>query len=220
MIKAAIFDLDGTLLDTVEALTYCTNLTMADLGRPGITGAQTKTIVGDGYRTQMERALKLTGGFDRGDWERAKVLYMQYFSRFCLKGVHPYKGILELLQALRERNIAIACFSNKPDAQAVENIRTFFPEGAFAIVRGERDGVPKKPDPAGALAIAAELQVSPGQCLYLGDTNTDMQTGKAAGMVTCGVLWGFREREELSAYDPALLVEKPAEVLSYLDSYF
>lgn len=215
MIRAAIFDLDGTLLNTLDALTYCTNETLVRMGygENRITQADTRRIVGDGYRMQMTRALKLVGGDAPERLEEACRIYMEVFSKNCTRNVRPFEGIPELLAKLQGAGIKIACFSNKPDAQAVENIETIFGKGYFDAIRGERQGTPKKPDPAGALRIAETLHVSPDECIYLGDTNTDMQTGANAKMTTIGVLWGYRDREELAAFHPAYLVETPAEVL-------
>ncbi len=214
MYRAVIFDLDGTLLNTLGALAYCTNLVMDRWDLRHLSEEEMKKIVGDGYRMQIRRALLLAGDRELIHYEEALPLYMSVFSRDCMRGVVPYPGIPELLAKLKDRGIAIACFSNKPDAQTVENIEGIFGKGYFDVIRGAREGVPRKPDPAGALEIADLLGAPPSECLYLGDTNTDMETGRNAGMDTVGALWGFRDREELEAFHPLALAEGPAGVLA------
>lgn len=212
MYRLCIFDLDGTLLNTIGALTYATNRTLETFGLGSITPEQTRQIVGDGYRTQMERALKLAGDPELTHYEEALPVYMDYFSRYCMKDVVPYEGILQLLEFLKKQGIRIAVFSNKPHRQAVENIETIFGAGYFDAIRGEQAGTPKKPAPDGALLLCRELGERPEDCLYLGDTGTDMKTGLAAGMDTVGVLWGFRGREELEQFHPGYLVSDPLQV--------
>ncbi len=212
MYRLCIFDLDGTLLNTIGALTYATNLTLGRFSLPHVTPEQIRRIVGDGYRTQMERALKLAGDEALRYHEASLPVYMEYFSKYCMKDVAPYDGIPHLLRFLKKKGIRTAVFSNKPHAQAVENIETIFGSGYFDAIRGEQPGVPKKPDPAGALLVCRELGETPKRCLYLGDTSTDMKTGIAAGMDTVGVTWGFRDREELLGCGPKYLAGHPSEV--------
>ena len=121
-------------------------------------------------------------------------------------------GIRELLASLKEMGVHVAVLSNKPHEQAIMNIETFFGKGYFDVVRGEQAGTPKKPAPDGAFAICRELGIKQEECLYLGDTNTDMETGLNAGMDTVGVLWGFRNREELEGCHPQYIVAHPSEV--------
>ena len=210
--QLCVFDLDGTLLNTIGALTYATNLTLEEFGLGPIEPEQTKRIVGDGYRTQMERALKLCGDTELKYHEQSLPVYMKNFSENCMKDVVPYDGIPHLLAFLKKKGIRIAVFSNKPHHQAVENIETIFGKDYFDVIRGEQPGTPKKPAPDGAWKICEELGINPKNCLYLGDTNTDMKTGIAAGMDTVGVTWGFRSREELAACGPKYIVTHPSEV--------
>lgn len=217
MYRLCIFDLDGTLLDTINALTYTTNVTLAafDLGQ--IVPEQTKKMVGDGYKTQMERALAACGDEKLIHYEEALPLYMDNFAKYCMKDVRPYEGIRHLLEYLRKKEVKIAVFSNKPHHQAVENIETIFGKAYFDCIRGEQAGTPKKPAPDGALIICRELGMELEDCLYLGDTNTDMKTGIAAGMDTAGVTWGFREREELEALAPKYIVDHPVQVETIIE---
>ena len=212
MYRLCIFDLDGTLLNTIHALTYTTNKTLEKFGLPGIVPEQTKHMVGDGYKKQIERALIACGDTELLHYEEALPLYMENFRKYCMKDVVPYDGISHLLAYLKEKGIKIAVYSNKPHAQAVENVETIFGADYFDCVRGECPEVPKKPAPDGALLICRDLLFTPSDCLYLGDTNTDMRTGHAAGMDTAGVTWGFRDREELLAFHPKYLVDHPLEI--------
>lgn len=212
MYRACMFDLDGTLLNTIGALTYTTNLTLEMLGLKGLTPDQIKRIVGDGYKMQMERALIASKDEALSRLSEALPLYKKNFARYCMKDVAAYDGIRHLLAFLKEHRIKTAVFSNKPHDQAVECVEAIFGAGYFDCIRGEQPGTPKKPAPDGALLILKELHVKPSECLYAGDTNTDMQTGIAASMDTAGVTWGFRDRGELLSYSPKYLVDDPAQL--------
>lgn len=212
MYKCCIFDLDGTLLDTVHALTKTMNLTLAEFGLEPVTEEETKLFVGDGYRNFVIRAFGSRGAGEQTIGLACPV-YVRFFQENCLYRVDAYDGIRELLARLKERQIRLAVVSNKGQAQAAENIEYVFGKGYFDLVLGEREGIPRKPDPAGPLYAARTLGASPAECLYLGDTNTDMRTGIAAGMDTVGVTWGFRSREELAAFHPRYLASHPLDIL-------
>ena len=143
------------------------------------------------------------------------MLYRKWFEEDPFYHVKPFDGIVEMLKGLKEEGIRIAVFSNKPHHAAVDVVRQIFGEGLFDEVQGQTAEVPRKPSPVGALAIARRLKVTPEECLYLGDTNTDMETGKAAGMFTIGVTWGFRPREELVEHQAKKIVDRPDEVLAF-----
>lgn len=216
MYQCCIFDLDGTLVNSINALTYTTNLTLQTYGLKPIEEAQVKKFVGDGYRKLIERALLHCGDLHLEYYENALVTYMDFFERYCMYRVEPYEGIRELLEFLKKKQIKIAVLSNKPHARTLDNVEGIFGCQYFDIISGEKEQIPRKPDPAGALLTAKELGLKPEDCLYFGDTNTDMETGKAARMDTVGVTWGFREREELEAYRPKYLVDHPKEVIELL----
>ncbi|MEY8336524.1 HAD family hydrolase [Lachnospiraceae bacterium 62-35] len=216
MYRCCIFDLDGTLLNTIHALTFTTNRVMERFGLPLVTEEQMKHFVGDGYKKQVERALLSAGDKGMEHYEEALLVYMKEFEKYCLYQVEPYDGIQELLDFLKKQGIKIAVFSNKPHLRAVENIEGTFGKGFFDLVAGEKPGIKKKPDPAGVFLIMEKLQVRPEECLYFGDTNTDMKTGKAAGLDTVGVLWGFRGREELEKFHPKYLISHPLQIIEIL----
>ncbi|MCD8122681.1 MAG: HAD family hydrolase [Clostridiales bacterium] len=212
MFTYCVFDLDGTLLDTVHALWVSVNLTLDHFGYSPSDKSLIRKFVGDGYRMLMKRALLYSGDEKLEHYEESLKVYMDFFAQHSMDGVKPYEGIPELLKELKRRGIRITVFSNKPDAQAVSNIETVFGKGYFDFIAGEKAGVPRKPDPAGVFRIMDELGERPEQGIYFGDTNTDMRTGLAAGLTTVGVCWGFRGREELESFHPQYVIDRPAEV--------
>jgi phosphoglycolate phosphatase len=211
--RGVIFDLDGTLLDTIDDLADSMNAALGKLGFPLRTVAECKTLVGDGLETFVRRALPPEArNDDRAAHALRELMKAEYRLRLDAK-TRPYPGIVEALAALAERGIPMAVLSNKPHPETVAIVLRYFPQIGFAVVLGARDGVPVKPDPAGALEIAARMGLRPADIAYLGDTNTDMQTAVAAGMLPIGALWGFRTREELLANGAAILLEKPGDLL-------
>jgi len=204
--KAVIFDLDGTLLDTIEDLTDSMNAALAGLGFPGRSIEECKQLVGDGLATFVERVLPPKARDNPAIAARlAERMRTEYKRRSAVK-TKPYKGIAELLNALTEQAMAMAVLSNKPHDSTVEIVKKYFPRWTFRAIFGARDGVPIKPDPAPALEIARILDLAPAQILYLGDTNTDMWTADAAGMFAVGALWGFRTARELKAAGAKILI--------------
>lgn len=234
MIKACIFDLDGTLLDTLTSLWFCSSECLKKEGLMVLPRENYRYYVGDGARTQVERFLKdtrkdetadeafLNPGALQHDPHEAKDLeyyiesYMRELHRNADYEVRPYEGIPELLDRLKEAGIRLAVFSNKPDPATVRLIHKFFETELFDIVLGKRDELPKKPDPAGVFRILKELGVKKEETLYFGDTNTDMQTGKNAGLFTIGVSWGFRDKKELMEANADAVIDHPAEALKFL----
>jgi phosphoglycolate phosphatase len=216
MMKGCIFDLDGTLLNTLAALEYTTNLVMDYFGLRHLDEAHIRQFVGDGYKVLMEKALRYAGDEKLGHYEESLTVYMDYFAKHCLYEVHPYDGIPELLKAMKAKGIRIAVLSNKPHARTVENIEAIFGKDSFDLVLGEQPGIPKKPDPAGVRRILKEWQIAPEECYYVGDTNTDMQTGLGAGLVTIGAAWGFRGRAELESFRPQYVADTPTEVIEII----
>lgn len=217
---AAIFDLDGTTANTLENLAFCANHVIAEYGLSPVETEKYRYFVGDGSRVQIRRLLtfkdRYHGPGDDPFLEEVFTKYLDFFSDHCADGVTVYDGMPELLKSLSEHNITCAVFSNKPHKQACKVVDSIYPEGTFAHVLGQMDSCPRKPDPAGALRLAEKMQVTPEKCIYVGDTNTDMQTGKNAGMYTIGVLWGFRDREELEKAGADIIVSAPADILNLI----
>lgn len=216
-IRAILFDLDGTLLDTLEDLADSMNAALASVGHPGHPVDAYKKMVGDGVRTLAIRALPEHARHDEAAVSTVTAMRTEYASRWKNK-TRPYPGIPELLDQLTARKLPMAVFSNKPHDATLDCVRELLPAWTFARVLGQKDPTPKKPAPDGALLIAAELNVSASECLYLGDTDTDMQTATAAGMFAVGVTWGFRDEEELRQHGAKAIVHHPLEVLSLIES--
>lgn len=216
MKKAVIFDLDGTLTDSLESIKVSADKAVGEFGFGPYTREQYKYFVGDGADTLIARCLQAGGDKSLAYFDRAFVEYQKIFEEYCMYQVVPYDGIRELLAALKERGIQIAVLSNKPHERTKDVIYTIFGEGYFDIVQGQTEEIAKKPSPKGVFRILEQLHLTAEDILYLGDTGTDMQTGKAAGAVTVGALWGFREREELLKNHADYVIEKPLELLQYL----
>lgn len=214
--SVAIFDLDGTLLDTLEDLADATNRALAQCGYPQHPTDSYNYFVGDGMRVLMERAAPPAATTEEVD--RLCELFLREYSQCWDHRTRPYAGVENMLSELRQRNIRCAVLSNKPHDFTATCIKRFFSSKTFDIVYGQRQGVAKKPDPIGALDIARQLGVEPRECLYVGDTAVDMQTGKRAGMFTIGVLWGFRDLAELKENKADLIVQTPGEIVDHVVS--
>lgn len=216
MYKCCIFDLDGTLIDSIKAISHTCNLTLNKYNLGPIEENDYKIYVGEGYKKLVERALIHCGDKDLANYEDALITYMDYFKIHCMHEVVPYDGITNMLEFLKKNNIKVAILSNKPHERTIDNVNGVFGNDYFDRVSGEVKDIKRKPDPQGAIITAKELGVLPQDCLYIGDTDTDMKTGIAAKMDTVGVTWGFRNRKELSEYNPKYIIDRPDEIISIL----
>lgn len=216
MMKACIFDLDGTLTDSVKSLAYCANLTLKDLGYPPHLEEKFKLFAGDGRKVLLERALKEAGDIELTNLKEAIRIYDGYFSRHSMYQVKPYEGMIEALQELKQRGLKLAVLSNKAHEQAVRVVQEVFGTDVFHVISGMQEGVARKPSPEGAVLIAKALRVEEIECLYIGDTDTDMKTGNGAGMNTVGVTWGFRDRQELEENHAKYIINHPRELLELI----
>ena len=216
MYKACIFDLDGTLANTLRSIAKFANHALRDCGYPEIPVETYSRLVGNGRVRLLNNMLHTVApeGYAESEVERVGQLYDAYYAADPGAEVTDYPGIRELLSDLHKAGLKIGVLSNKPDDMAHAVLKRF-PAGTFDAAHGQRAGVPRKPAPDGALLLAKELGVMPADCLYIGDTNTDMQTGAAAGMDTVGVLWGFRDRAELEAAHARAIAEAPRDVLRF-----
>ena len=213
MYKAVLFDLDGTLTDTLRDIACAMNRALRLHGLPEYAVEDYKYLVGNGAKKLAERAVR-----DRLDLQMAVLRdYQAYYETHNLVTTKPYEGIPELLAALAGRGLKLCVLSNKPHADTSHVVSHFFPQIPFAAVRGQMEGVPVKPDPTGALAVAREIQAAPESFLYLGDTSVDMTCARNAGMHPVGVTWGFRTAEELRSAGAELLISHPPELLAHLD---
>ena len=216
MTKLVIFDLDGTLLDTVEDLGNATNHALRSLGYPEHPMEAYKIFCGRGIYNLFRDALPPAENNEE-NVARMAALFLPWYDAHICDRTRPYPGIMAMLDALHERGIRFALASNKYQDGAEKLVRIFFEKYGFVKVLGQREGQPIKPDPAIVRqALAAAEGVMPEEVAYIGDTNTDMQTGLNAGVRTIGVLWGFRTREELEAYHPWKIVETPQEITEAL----
>ncbi len=213
---AILFDLDGTLLDTLTDIANSANAALVKLGFPAHPVDAYRYFVGDGSECLVRRALP--EGYRNSEMIKTchEVILDEYAKRWS-EHTKPYPGIPELLGELDKRGIPKAVLSNKLDEFTKLIVAQMLPEFSFQIVQGARSSVPVKPDPTAALQIADEMHLQPEQFLYLGDTNTDMQTAKAAGMYGVGVLWGFRTAEELKTSGAQALLKTPKDTLILLD---
>ena len=193
MIKTVLFDLDGTLLNTIDDLADAGNWVCAQNGWPTFTVEQFKLMVGNGIPKLVER-------YDAHKEDKTA----------------PYPGIPALLDALKAEGIQCAVFSNKADALCGGIIAHYFGTGRFDAVRGNRPGVPTKPDPTGLYALMTELGADPAATLFVGDSDVDILTGHNAQLPAMGALWGFRGRAELTAAGADALAEVPEDILRYV----
>ena len=218
MIKACIFDLDGTLANTLDSMAYVANEILKGMGLKEQPTENFKYYSGEGADMLVRRCLKDAGDSELTHFEECRALYRKKFDEDPLYKVVPYEGIKETLHTLKNTGVKLAVCSNKPHIAAVKVIDKMFP-GYFDLVIGQSDAIRRKPAPDGPLKAAAEFGASSEECMYIGDTGTDMQTGKAAGMFTIGVLWGFRDLEELNTNGADLVAEKPADLLKICEEY-
>ena len=213
--EAVLFDLDGTLLDSIEDLTDSMNRVLDGFGFPGHDVATCKHFVGDGVEMFALRALPENHRDEATVAQCVAEMRAEYRKRWSLK-TRPYDGIPELLDDLTLRKLKLAVLSNKPEEPTKEMVAELLSKWRFHPVAGARPSVPKKPDPTLALEISQQLRVPADKFLYLGDTGTDMKTARGAGMFAIGALWGFRTAEELKDSGAEVLVAHPSEVLQFL----
>jgi len=214
--KTCIFDLDGTLTDTLESLAFSVKETLKEMGLPQITTDECRSFVGNGARYLMERSLEAAGDRELSRIEEGMEVYGRIFDENCTYHVTPYQGIPELLQSLKEKGVLLAVLSNKPHEQAVKVVKEIFGERWFDYVSGQQEGIEKKPDPAGVIHIMETLKLTNEECLYVGDSEVDVRTGNNAGVRTIIVSWGFRTREELKEAGARTVIDSPLELLSYM----
>ena len=213
--KLAIFDLDGTLLDTIADLAAATNFALAHYGLPTHKEEEYKFFVGNGINKMLERALPE----DKRNEEYITKLRSQFVPYYDVHNSdlsRPYPGMVELLKELQRNNIAIGVASNKYQEAAVKLVLQFFPGIDFALILGQREGVPSKPDPTIAYEIIEHTGIAKEDTVYIGDSCVDMQTGKNAGITTVGVSWGFRPKTELESYNPDFIADDADELRKYL----
>ena len=213
--RAIIFDLDGTLLDTLADIGDSVNQMLVEYGFSEHTLDDYRRFIGNGLKMLIMRALPIAGRSEemvRVCVQRAREIYWDHWNR----KTRPYPGILELLDTLEEKKIAKAVLSNKPHDFTVRYIDVYFERWAFAVVMGQNDHFPAKPDPSAALEIARRLDIPPAGFLFVGDSAVDMKTAISAGMHAVGAGWGFRGPRELTQNGCQSLVSDPLQILNLL----
>ena len=215
--KAVIFDLDGTLVDSLADLSDSVNLMLESYGFPPHEMEQYRYFVGNGSKKLMERTLPRDKAASAEFVEEALVKYKAIYKERLLEKTRPYNGVRELLAELKSRGIPLAVCTNKHNDAALTIVKILFAPGTFEEVLGDRPGFPKKPNPATPLKIASHLGVKPDEVAYLGDTSVDMETAGHAGFLPVGVLWGFRPEEELVKSGAKVLLKAPLELLEKVE---
>lgn len=210
--KAVIFDLDGTLLNTLEDLADSMNSVLHRLSLPPRPLSDYKILVGKGMRNLVTSALPPELRNDEKIEQCFNSMFEEYGRRWDIK-TYPYEGIEELLTVLGRKNIRMAVLSNKLDHLTQLIVKKYLGRWDFDAVFGERDGVPRKPDPAGLFEISGIMNISPAEIICLGDSGSDMTAAISAGMYPAGALWGFRGREELVSHGAMRVFEKPVDLL-------
>jgi phosphoglycolate phosphatase len=213
VIRGVIFDLDGTLLDSLNDIGGAMNDTLTARGFPVHPIDAYLRMVGEGVDMLALRALPKDANVDLAQFIEA---YRARYAERMERHTKPYDGVPALLDALTARGVKMAVLSNKREDFTVELVRRQLPHWPFVEVRGERSGVPRKPDPQAALALATALGLTPADCAFVGDTPIDVKTAVNAGMLPVGVLWGFRTRDELAAAGARHTLTNPGELLALL----
>ncbi len=213
--RALLFDLDGTLLDTLKDIADSANNVLACFGFPQHEVVDYKYFVGSGMRALAFRALP-ENHRDQATVDKITAQIEKEYSKRWANNTRPYPGIPEMLDALAISGIKMAILSNKPQKPAEQTVSTLLPRWHFEIIAGAQPDVPLKPDPTAALQIAGKMNISPSEFIYLGDSAIDMKTAVAANMYPVGALWGFRMADELLSGGAKALIQKPSQLLSLL----
>lgn len=213
MIRLAIFDLDGTILDTLEDLAGALNHALTEFGYPTRTLPEVRSFVGNGIRNLIRRGAP--SGTPEETIDRLHAAFTAHYNAHCADKTRPYDGIPALLTALRDRGLRIAVVSNKPDGAVRPLCARYFP-GLFDAAVGERTGVARKPAPDSVNAVLAEMGVDRTEAVYIGDSEVDIETARNAGMACISVDWGFRTRMQLQSSGASVIASTPGELLALL----
>ncbi len=212
MTKICIFDLDGTLARTQESIARPVNMTLRRYGLPEQPVEAFNYFAGDGIRNALKRALIAAGDTEASHLEEGLPLCRSWMQEDPCYHVEPYEHMVWALEELKKHGVRITVLSNKPHESAISVVETIFGKGFFDHIQGQTDLVPIKPDPTGVFEILKEFNVEKEECLYFGDTNTDMLTGHKAGVTAVGVTWGFRPRSELEEFKADIIIDSPLEI--------
>ena len=216
MKKLVIFDLDGTLLDTIADLASATNYALAQLGYPTHDTDAIRTFVGNGINKLFERALPANEQTEE-NVIRMRAHFVPYYDAHNADLSSPYPGIEVLLQRLQDNGIEIAVASNKYQEATTKLVKHYFPTIQFAEVLGQRENIPVKPHPTIVFDILNKTGIAKKEVLYVGDSGVDMQTAQNAEVDAIGVTWGFRSRIELETLHPLGIIDKAEELMDYIN---
>ncbi len=214
--NTVIFDLDGTLLDTLQDLADATNYALRKQGMPERTIEEVRQFVGNGVRLLMIRAIP--GGEENPLFEETFALFKSYYGEHCNDHTRPYEGIMELLATLREKGYAVAIVSNKIDFAVKELSKLYF-QGIVPVAIGEKEGIRRKPAPDTVFEALKELDRTKEEAVYVGDSDVDIETAQNAGMPCISVLWGFRDKAFLETHGASHYAEKAEEILKYVEEF-
>ncbi|MCY1636606.1 HAD family hydrolase [Marinifilum sp. D737] len=216
MIKGVIFDLDGTLANSIEDIADSMNQVLEENNFPTHDYATYKTFVGRGIRTLVEKSLPLENR-DAKEIEKNFDRMMQVYDENCIVKTCLYPGIKDLLNTLSERGIKISVFSNKANELTQKVVKVLLADWKLEYVLGAGGDIPRKPDPKGAILISEKMGIDPSELMYIGDSGVDMATAQNSGMHAVGVLWGFRDMEELLTNGAQTILEKPMDLMTSFD---
>lgn len=211
MKKLCIFDMDGTLVNTIDTISYFANKALNKFGYESIPTDAYKLMVGNGSDILIQRMLKKLGK-ESDNYKELHSYYVDIYDKDFMYLTAPYDGIIDMLKALKEMDIKVAVLSNKDDQTAKKVANELFDEGLIDLCLGARPGVPLKPEPDAVFEIMEHFGVTAEECLYIGDTGTDMKTAKNAGLYAIGVLWGFRDEEEIKAAGADIIINNPMKI--------
>ena len=211
---AIMFDLDGTLADTLRDIAATANFALSSMGKPTYEVARYRYLAGQGLESLMTEAL---GPADAALVPRGMELFKQYYAEHSMDFTKPYDGMAEALDAVMKLPLKTAVLSNKPHHATLALMEKAFSKWRWDMIVGHREGYPLKPDPTSAIEVAEKLSVKPSRWIYVGDTKVDMATAVGAGMFAVGVTWGFRDEPELRESGAAAIIHHPSELLKLLD---
>ncbi|MBQ2932587.1 MAG: HAD family hydrolase [Clostridia bacterium] len=212
MIKLCIFDMDGTLVNTIDTIAHFGNTALKKFGLDAIPTDDYKLMVGNGSDVLIQRMLKKLGA-DEGLQKSVHPYYVDIYDKDFMYLTAPYDGITDMLGKVKENGVNTAILSNKDDSTAKKVSDELFEKGLVDLCLGARPGVALKPDPQAVFEIIEKFGASKDECLYIGDTATDIKTAKNAGLYSVGVLWGFRDEEELRTAGADVIISDPAEIV-------
>ncbi len=216
-IKGIIFDLDGTLLDTINDIAFCTNTVLERRGFQTYAVERYNDFVGKGLDWLFEKALKSENlVVKKSIIDEMSIEFEDLYHKNWHRKTQPYKGIIEMLNSLKEKNIKMAILSNKPDKFTKIMVEYFFQNYDFIDIKGASDEFPLKPHPITTNQIIKKMKLTPEEIIFVGDSDVDMQTGLNSKCIPIGVEWGFRSVEELEENGATAILQKPAEIFCYL----